>query len=374
MFNHLLIILKIILKSINVLKLILKNQITGYPNCVNELENKFANFIDKNYAVSFCNGTSSIEAAIYALNLPKGSEILIPSSIFHASIGPIRKLNFKIKFIDVNIQTLTVNKDIIKNNISSNTSAVIIVHPWGYPADSKEIKEICQKNNLKLIEDCSHSHGAMVYNKKTGYYGDISCFSLQGSKAIAAGEGGICVTDSKEYFTKLSFYGHFNRNSSELIECGLSDYKDTGFSNKLRMNPLGSAMALVDLKYIDKINNNKEFFYKKIDSLIEDSQSFRAIIVEKNCKRGGYFGGYPIFIKDENKINNYLNLFNKYKIKYIKYPWLLHHKMKIFNGNENLSLINTEKIHKQVILISISQKLDLNLNNLRKLFKNCDEI
>ncbi len=287
MHNYLLIILKVILKIINISKLILKNEITGYPNSINELENKFANFIERNYAISFCNGTSSIEAAIYALNLPKGSEILVPSSIFHASIGPIRKLNFKIRFIDVDIRTLTVNKDIIENNISSNTSAVIIVHPWGYPANSKEIKEICQNNNLKLIEDCSHSHGAIVENRKTGYYGDISCFSLQGSKAIAAGEGGICVTDSKDYFTKLSFYGHFNRNTSELIEYGLNDYKDTGFSNKLRMSPLGSALALVDLKYINKINSNKEFFYKKIDSLLENSQSFTSIVVEKNCKRGG---------------------------------------------------------------------------------------
>lgn len=373
MFNNLLYILKIILKIINISKLIIKNEITGYPKSIIELEKKFANYIDRNYAISFCNGTSSIEAAIYALNLPKGSEILVPSSIFHASIGPIRKLNFKIKFIDVNIDTLTVNKDIIQNNISNNTSAVIIVHPWGYPANSKEIKEICQKNHLKLIEDCSHSHGAMVNNKKTGYYGDISCFSLQGSKAIAAGEGGICVTDSKEYFIKMSFYGHFNRNSSEFKEYELNDYKNTGFSNKLRMSPLGSALALVDLKYIDKINNYKEFFYKKIDLLISNSKSFKRIVTEKNCERGGYFGGYPIFIKNENKISNYLNLFDKYKIKYKKYPWLLHHKMKIFNGNENLSLINSEKIQKQVILITISQKLNLNLNDLKKLFEDCDK-
>ena len=374
MSNYLLIILKVILKIINISKIILKNEITGYPKSINELVNKFANFIEKNYAISFCNGTSSIEAAIYALNLPKGSEILVPSSIFHASIGPIRKLNFKIKFIDVDIHTLTVNKDIIESNISSNTSAVIIVHPWGYPANSKKIKEICQSNNIKLIEDCSHSHGAIIDNRKTGYYGDISCFSLQGSKAIAAGEGGICVTDSKEYFTKLSFYGHFNRNTTELIEYGLNSYKDTGFSNKLRMSPLGSVLALVDLKYINKINSNKEFLYKKIDSLLENSQSFRPIVVENNCKRGGYFGGYPMFIKNENKIENYLNLFNKYKIKFTKYPWLLHHKMKIFSGDENISLVNSEKIHKQVILITISQKLNLNLDDLKRLIKDCDEI
>ena len=374
MFNYFIIISKIILKIINISKLILKNEITGYPNSIYKLEEKFANFINRDYAISFCNGTSSIEAAIYALNLPKGSEILVPSSIFHASIGPIRKLNFKIKFVDVNINTLTVDKDIIENNISSSTSAVIIVHPWGYPANSKEIKEVCKRNKLKLIEDCSHSHGALVDSQKTGYYGDISCFSLQGSKAIAAGEGGICVTDSKEYFTKMSFYGHFNRNASEFIKYDLNEYKDTGLSNKLRMSPLGSAIALVDLKYIDKVNYLKESIYNKIDSLIGNSKSFKQIVVDKICKRGGYFGGYPIFINNEKKIKDYLNLFNKYKIKYTKYPWLLHHKMKIFNADENLSLKNTEQIHKQVILITISQKLDLNLKILKKFIEDCDKI
>ncbi len=91
-------------------------------------------------------------------------------------------------------------------------------------------------------------------------------------------------------------------------------------------------------------------------------------------QKGGYFGGYPILIKNENKIKNYLKLFNKYQIKFIKYPWLLHHKMKIFSGDENVSLTNSEKIHKQVILITISQKLNLNLDNLKKLFKDCDEV
>lgn len=374
MSNYFVIIFKIILKVINVSKLILKNEITGYPSTVKELEKKFANFINRKYGISFCNGTSSIEAAIYALNLPKGSEILIPSSIFHASIGPIRKLNFKIKFIDVNIDTLTVDKHTIENNISSSTSAVIVVHPWGYPANSKEIKEVCKRNKIKLIEDCSHAHGALIDNQKTGYYGDISCFSLQGSKAIAAGEGGICVTDSEEYFAKMSFYGHFNRNSLEFKRYDLDNYKDTGLSNKLRMNPLGSAIALVDLKYIDKVNYFKESIYNKIDFLIKNSKSFEQIIVDKICRRGGYFGGYPVFIKYEKNIKDYLNLFDKYNIKYVKYPWLLHHKMEIFNSDKNLILKNTEQIYKQVILITISQKLDLNLKILKKLIEDCDKI
>ena len=90
------IILKIIIIKIIRLNLaFIKRQVSGYPKFVEKFENNFAKYIGKKYGISFCNGTSSIEAAIYALNFSKDDEILVPSSTFHASIGPIRNLNCK---------------------------------------------------------------------------------------------------------------------------------------------------------------------------------------------------------------------------------------------------------------------------------------
>ena len=105
----------------------------------------------------------------------------------------------------------------------------------------KEIKKICKEFNLKLIEDCSHAHGASFDGNKIGSFGDISCFSLQGAKAIAAGEGGIAVTDNYDYFLRMSAYGHFNRNEKDFLEKdNLKIYAKTGLSKKLRAHPLGN--------------------------------------------------------------------------------------------------------------------------------------
>ena len=149
-----------------------------------------------------------------SLDLDKNSEILIPSSIFHASIGPILNQNFKIKFVDIDNETLTIDCDDLRKRYE-NSQALIIVHPWGYPCNMSRILEIT-KNKIKLIEDCSHAHGAKYENNMIGGYGDISCFSLQGNKAIAGGEAGISLTNNYEYYLKMSVFGHFNRHEAEL--------------------------------------------------------------------------------------------------------------------------------------------------------------
>ena len=109
-----------------------------------------------------------------------------------------------------------------------------------------EILKIVKEYNLKLIEDCSHAHGATYKKNKIGSFGDIGCFSLQGAKAIAAGEGGIAVTDNYDYFLRMSVYGHFNRNEKEFLNNdNLKIYAKTGLSKKLRAHPLGISLAAV---------------------------------------------------------------------------------------------------------------------------------
>ena len=209
--------IKIILLKFFYLNLsFIKREISGYPKHVLEFEKEFSKYIGKKYGLTFCNGTSAIEAAIYALDLDKNSEILIPSSTFHASIGPILSQNFKIKFVDIDDVTLTIDCDDLEKKISENSRALIIVHPWGYPCNISRILEITKKNNIKLIEDCSHAHGARYENNMIGSYGDISCFSLQGNKAIAGGEAGISLTNHYDYYLRMSVYGHFNRLETEL--------------------------------------------------------------------------------------------------------------------------------------------------------------
>ena len=167
----------IILKIIKLNVLFSKRQISGYPEIIKKFEKQFSQFIGKKYGITFCSGTSSIVAAIYALNFSPNDEILVPASTFHASIGPIKNLNCVPIFVDIDKDTLTIDCGDLEKKINHKSKGILIVHPWGYPCNMDEIIKITKKNNLKLIEDCSHAHGATYDNKKVGSYGDISCFS-----------------------------------------------------------------------------------------------------------------------------------------------------------------------------------------------------
>ena len=366
------IILKIIIiKILRVNLALIKRQISGYPKFVEKFENNFTKYIGKRYGISFCNGTSSIEAAIYALNFSKGDEILVPSSTFHASIGPIKNLNCKPVFVDVDSSTLTIDCKDLQSKITNQTKGILIVHTWGYPCNMDLINDIVKKNNLKLIEDCSHAHGALYDDKKIGSFGNISCFSLQGNKSVAAGEGGIALTNDKELFLKMSAYGHFNRHENDLNEYNnLNSFSKTGISKKLRAHPLGICLASVDLEYLDILNKYRNEIYNKLDKIFIKYNSINVTKVHKKAKRGGYFGGYPFVISEENKIKEIKENFKKFNIDLLPYPWPLHHKMKIFNTNEN-ELKNTEELEKKLFSIRIPFFLNFNFQNLEKCLSNC---
>lgn len=371
--NFILILKIILIKIIKLNFSFLKREISGYPKSVQKFEKDFSNYIGRNFGITFCNGTSSIEAALFALNLSKDDEILVPSSTFHATLGPIINLSFKPVFVDIDPDTLTIDCSDIKKKISNKSKALLIVHPWGYPCDLDEILKICKEFDLKLIEDCSHAHGASYNGKKIGSFGDIGCFSLQGAKAIAAGEGGIAVTNNHEYFLRMSVYGHFNRNEKEFINSdNFKNYAKTGLSKKLRAHPLGISLAAVDLSNIEKINHSKLYIYNKIDSILEKYNTIKKIKVNEKSERGGFFGGYPFFLNNIEHINEIKKIFEIFKINLIKYPWYSHHQMEIFSKDKS-KLPVTEKMVDHFYMIKIPYFLNFNFKNLEKCLAECKD-
>jgi perosamine synthetase len=369
--NFILIIKIIIIKFFRLNISFIKREISGYPKSVQKFENEFARYIGKKFGLTFCNGTSSIEAALFALQLSENDEVLVPSSTFHATIGPILNLNLKPIFIEINPQTLTIDCIDLEKKITNNSKALLIVHPWGNPCNMDKILEIIKINNLKLIEDCSHAHGATYDNKKIGSFGDISCFSLQGGKSVAAGEGGISITDKNEYFLRMSAYGHFNRHEKKFLEDDkFTKFTKTGISKKLRAHPLGISIASVDFDYLDKINLYKKDIYNKIDQILKKFKSITQVELNQKAERGGFFGGYPILFKDLKNINSIKNIFTKNNIKIFPYPWLLHHKLDVFS-KEEVHLSVTEDISQKFYFIKIPFFLNFNFKNLEKCLLEC---
>jgi dTDP-4-amino-4,6-dideoxygalactose transaminase len=158
-------------------------------------------------------------------------------------------------FADIDGRTLTVDPIHIESLISPRTKAVIAVHLYGHPADMDPIMAVAEKHNLVVIEDCAQAHGALYKGRKVGSLGHIGCFSYQGSKNLAGGEGGMVVTDNETLFRRCVLVGgHPLRQKAEVPDDDeLAPYIGE-YCENYRMHPLAAAVLEANLPRLDDLN------------------------------------------------------------------------------------------------------------------------
>lgn len=166
---------------------------------VQAFEEEFARFHDAQYGVCNCNGTASLEVALRAAGIGIGDEVIVPPYTFIATASAVLMVNGVPVFADIDPDTYTLDPKAAEAAITPRTRAIIPVHIAGCPADMDAFQELARKHGLVLIEDCAQAHAAAWRGRKVGAIGDMGCFSFQSSKNITAGEGGIVLTNSKEY-------------------------------------------------------------------------------------------------------------------------------------------------------------------------------
>jgi len=280
-----------------------KKNSNGYPKIVEIFEKNFAKYQKRKFALTFNSGTSSIQAALFAVGVKPGDEVIAPSLTHFATATPIFALNAIPVLADCEMDTGNIDYKSIEKKISKKTKAIIVTHICGHPCEMNKIIKIAKKNKLYLIEDCSHAHGSTYKGKKVGNFGDIGCFSLDNNKILGAGEGGILVTDKKFFFERAMLTSDIaNRIQNEIKIKSLKKYNDTGLGFKHRIHPVAAVIANNELKklnfYIRKRNKTLSFFsneIKKIPGLSPPK-------TRKYVNRGAYFGYRPFFYKGE--LNN----------------------------------------------------------------------
>jgi perosamine synthetase len=254
----------------SVLDLMRRGDISFSP-IILDFERRFADYIGVKYGLCYPNGTISIQGALFAVGVGPGDEVIVPSFTFWGTVGPVVAVNAVPVFADVDLDSHLLTADSIKKCITPRTKAIVVVHTWGNPADMDGIMELARQHSLKVIEDCSHAHGATYKGKKVGSIGDIGCFSLQASKILAAGEGGILVTDNPEYYERAVALGHPEQLSGLADTLPYKKYALTGLGYKHRANPLSIAIAYKGLDRLDKLNEirnqNAEYFEELISDL-----------------------------------------------------------------------------------------------------------
>ncbi len=159
------------------------------------LEEEFRKYLKVKYAVSFNSGRSALIAILKSLELKKGDEVLLQVPTCNAAVNPIIWSGLDPVFVDCNKETFNIDTNDLKRKITTRSKVVIVQHTFGLPADLDKISEICQENNLILIEDCAHSLGAHFQEKKVGTFGRASFFSFGRDKVISSVYGGMVATN-----------------------------------------------------------------------------------------------------------------------------------------------------------------------------------
>tara|TARA_B100001540_G_C15784903_1_gene632785 strand:+ start:171 stop:1376 length:1206 start_codon:yes stop_codon:yes gene_type:complete len=299
-------------KEINAVLKTLKKS-TQMGKSVETFENKISKLFSKKYGLMVNSGSSALILALKVMNFPKGSEIIAPCLNFGTAVSSIILCNLKPVFVDCKIETLQINIDKIEKKITKKTKALLIPNLIGNIPDWKALKKIALKHKLKIIEDSADTLGAKINNKSTGIYSDISITSFYGSHVIScAGNGGILLTNNKDYFYRAKVLRSWGRMStlikdSENIHKRLSiklkgfDYDRKFVFSEIGYNfepsELGASFGIEQLKkfkYFSKLRN-RNFklhmnFFSKLDKY------FIVPEVKKNVKTN--FLAYPIILKN----------------------------------------------------------------------------
>ncbi len=210
---------------------------------VKQFEENFSEYQQAQYCVGVGNGTDALEIAIEELNLPQGSEIIVPANSFIASAEAVVRTGHKIIFCDTSPDDYTINLDDLKCRITPNTSAIVAVHLYGHPCAMDPLLAIAKKYNLRIIEDCAQAHGAEYKGRRVGAIGDVGCFSFYPGKNLGAyGDGGAIVTNNKELAIKCRMSANHGR---------ITKYNHEFGGRNSRLDGLQAAILNVKLQYLD---------------------------------------------------------------------------------------------------------------------------
>ncbi len=243
-------------------------------------ENEFANYLGVSHCSGVASGLDALVLSLKALDIPKGSEIIVPSNTYIATILSILQNGHIPVLVEPDIKSYNIDPSLIEKSITEKTRAIIVVHLYGKPCDMDPIINICHKHNLYLIEDCAQAHGAKYNGKMVGSFGDLAAFSFYPSKNLGClGDGGAVTTNNPDYHEKIKILRNYGSNIK---------YNNIYIGINSRLDEIQAAFLRIKLRHLDEINEHK----RHLAELYLESIDKRFITPEV---KSGFFEVYHIF-------------------------------------------------------------------------------
>jgi len=309
-----------------------------------KFEESYSNFIGTKYTLGVANGLDALRLILRAYIelgiMQEGDEVIVPANTYIASILAITDNNLVPVFIEPNIFNYQIDDNKIEKSITNKTKAIMIVHLYGACSYTNKISEICERYNLKLIEDNAQAHGCYFENKMTGSIGDAAGHSFYPGKNLGAlGDAGAVTTNDKQLYDVIKALANYGSSQKYVF-----NYK--GLNS--RLDEVQAAVLNIKLKYLtndtQKRREAAKYYYTNIKNeciqlpIIEDWKSH-------------VFHLFPIFTNRRGELQAYLTKNGVQTL--IHYP-IPPHKQICYKEFNDMSLPLTEKVHNEELSLPIS--------------------
>jgi dTDP-4-amino-4,6-dideoxygalactose transaminase len=228
---------------------------------------EFKGLYNVKHATASTSGTSAIHVALGALNLEPGDEVITTPISDMGTVAPILLQNCIPVFADVELDTCNLDPDDVERRITGRTRAIIVVHCWGQPANMGRFLDIASRHGLKLIEDCAQSHLAHYRGRLAGTIGDLGAFSLQQSKHMTCGDGGITITNDDELGRRADL---FTDKGCDWTEDRRYRLKYSFLAPCYRMTELQGAVLIAQLKKLKWVVERRQELGDRLTKMLGD--------------------------------------------------------------------------------------------------------
>lgn len=267
--------------------------ISSQGKYIEKFEEEFSKFCGVSYGVSCTGCYAALHLACMAIGLKKGDEVIVSSFTMAAPLFAIIQTGAKTVLIDADNETYCIDASKIELAITNKTKAIMAVHIYGHPCEMSKILEIAEKYNLKIIEDCAEAHGAEYNGKKVGSFGDIACFSFYGNKIITTGEGGMAVTNNKEYYEKMKKLRNYAFEHPRFL------HRELGVN--YRMSNIHAAIGVAQMENAKTLVEARRNMGLRYNKLLKDVRVIKLPVEKPGCKN--VYWMYGIVLKDEIKVS-----------------------------------------------------------------------
>ncbi len=262
---------------------------------VRRFQSSAESFLNVKHALAVNSGTSALYAALLALDVKSGDEVLVPSFTFLATANTVLLAGAKPVFVDIEPRHYTLDPADLERKVTGRSRVVIPVHLYGHPADMGRVTEIAEKHSLHVIEDAAQSLGATYRKRQTGTLSKIGCFSLYPSKIITCGEGGFVTTGDDALAERLKMI----RNHGMV-----QGYDTTILGLNLRMPEMEAALAYIQMSKLQRFLDVRRRNAATLSEMIKDVGGVALPSEEEGCSSN--WSIYTVASENRDRVLNHL--------------------------------------------------------------------